>query len=68
MYPMSRATGSGSWREFFSNGFPSLLLGMIAVGVVAQARPAYAQDAWRHQLPSKNQHVFVPTTFIPALM
>ncbi len=66
MYPMSRATGSGSWREFFSSVFPRLLLGVIAVGVLAQARPAHAQvDAGRHQLPSKNEHVFVPTTFIP---
>ena len=63
---ISRATGSGSWREFFSSVFARLLLGAIVVGVMAEARPVRAQaDAGRHRLPSKNEHVFVPTTFIP---
>ncbi|HET6462230.1 MAG TPA: hypothetical protein VFH33_00395 [Candidatus Krumholzibacteria bacterium] len=38
---------------------------MLAAGILTQAGSARAQNAWSHQLPAKNQHVFVPTTFIP---
>lgn len=64
----SRATGSGSWREFSSSWLPCPLLPaacVLAAGILTTTRPACAQDAWRHQLPARNQHVFVPTTFIP---
>ncbi len=46
---------------------PALLLAFaLAVGVFAHDRPAHAQADTSHgHFPEKNQHVFVPTTFIP---
>ena len=42
-----------------------MAVSVLAAGILLQAGGARAQDAWSHQLPAKNQHVFVPTTFIP---
>ena len=69
MSPTSRATGCGWLRAFFSSRRAATavvtVLG-LGLGMIPGVCPAQAEDGLAHGvLPTKNQHVFVPTTFIP---
>jgi len=60
----SRATGSGSSPASFFSAAATLWLALtLAVMVVAGA--ARSEVSTTGAFPSKNEHVFVPTTFIP---